>query len=169
MTIELIRTNDPVTMQRLVDLEKAAFGSGGLNVWQLVPLIRHGRVFVIRKDDEILGAIQYMLDWENRCKAYVVGISIHQDWRGRSLGTELFAASLAVLSRENISEVELTVAPDNSAAIRVYQDKLGFRRSALLPDEYGEGQDRLVMTKKLKLCGEEDGQVTYEYPHRNAE
>lgn len=137
-------------MKRLVALEREAFGTGGMNEWHLVPLIRHGRVFVLRRNGDIIGAIQYMADWENRNKAYAVGISIASGWRGRSLGTELFAASLKELAKEDIREVELTVSPQNTAAIRVYRGKLGFRDAGLLPDEFGEGEDRLLMTKILE-------------------
>lgn len=148
--IELIKDIKPADVRRLVELEAEAFGPGGLNEWQLVPLIRHGRVFVLRRDGEIIGAVQYMADWENRNKAYAVGISIAGKWRGQSLGTELFAVSLEELSKDNISTVELTVAPHNAAAIKVYRDKLGFRDAGYLPAEYGEGEDRLLMVKALE-------------------
>ncbi|HMM20155.1 MAG TPA: GNAT family N-acetyltransferase [Selenomonadales bacterium] len=147
--IELINTNDPAVVQRLVTLEEEAFGAGGLNIWHMVPIIRHGRVFALRRNGEIVGAIQFLVDWEDRNKAYVVGISIAKEWRGRNLGTELFAGSLKELRKEDIAEVELTVAPDNAAAIRVYRDKLGFRSVGVLTDEYGAGEDRLIMTKEL--------------------
>ncbi|MDT8899877.1 GNAT family N-acetyltransferase [Anaeroselena agilis] len=145
--IELITENEPGVTRRLVELETEAFGAGGMNEWHLVPLIRHGRVFAFRKDGEIIGAIQYLLDWNDRNKAYVVGISIAKEWRGRSFGTELLAKSLKVLSQEGIAAVELTVDPNNAAAIKVYRDKLGFKDIGSLTDEYGSGEDRLVMKK----------------------
>jgi len=147
--IELITTNDPAVTRRLVELETEAFGSGGLNEWHIVPIIRHGRVYALRKNHELIGCIQYILDWKNRNKAYVIGISIAKEWRGRNLGTELFSESLNTLSREEITEVELTVSPENLAAIRIYKDKLAFRCVGKLSDEYGEGEDRLVMLKTL--------------------
>jgi len=147
--IELIKDNKPADVRRLAELEAEAFGPGGLNEWHLVPLIRHGRVFALRRDGEIIGSVQYMADWENRNKAYIVGISIDRKWRGQSLGTELLAASLRELSKDGISAVELTVAPQNAAAVKVYRDKLGFRSAGVLPAEYGEGEDRVLMVKTL--------------------
>ncbi len=147
--IELIKEIEPAVVRRLVELEAEAFGPGGMNEWQLVPLIRHGRVFALRRDGEIIGAVQYMVDWENRNKAYVVGISIDGRLRGQSLGTKLFAQSLTKLSKDGIATVELTVAPQNAAAIKVYRDKLGFRDAGFLPAEYGEGEDRVLMVKAL--------------------
>lgn len=148
--IELIKEINPTVVRRLIELEAEAFGSGGMNEWHIVPLIRHGRVFALRRGGEIIGAVQYMIDWQNRNKAYVVGVSIDGKWRGQSLGTELMAASLKELSKDSIAIVELTVAPGNAAAIKVYQDKLGFRTAGFLPAEYGEGEDRLLLVKTLE-------------------
>ncbi|GMA98733.1 hypothetical protein [Pelosinus sp. IPA-1] len=60
--IELVREIEPKLIQRLVQLEKEAFGEGGMNAWHLVPLIRHGRVYILEKELEVIGLIQYMLD-----------------------------------------------------------------------------------------------------------
>lgn len=50
---EWVKTVDPALIQRLVELEREAFGVGGLNEWHLVPFIRHGRVYIVRKNQEI--------------------------------------------------------------------------------------------------------------------
>lgn len=147
--IELVRKIEPQFIQRLAQIEKEAFGEGGLNVWHLVPLIRHGRVYVYKKDLEIIGAVQYMLDWDSPHKAYMVGVSISKEFRGLSLGTELLKKSLKTLSRENIEEVELTVDPNNVGAVKMYKEKIGFKVMDSRENEYGEGEDRLVMTLSL--------------------
>lgn len=150
MEIELIKNADLEVQKRLVYLENQAFGSGGLNEWHLIPLIRHGRVFAARKGQTIIGVIEYMLDWDNPRKAYMIGVSIAKEARGQGLGTELIKRTLQILSRENLTEVELTVHPENLAAIRVYENKLGFKTEELRTDEYGHGEDRLVMTLSLE-------------------
>ncbi|QJW45114.1 GNAT family N-acetyltransferase [bacterium BFN5] len=150
MEIELIKNADLEVQNRLVYLENQAFGSGGLNEWHLIPLIRHGRVFAARKDQTIIGVIEYMLDWDNPRKAYMIGVSIAKEARGQGLGTELIKRTLQFLSRENLTDVELTVHPENLAAIRVYENKLGFKTEELRTDEYGQGEDRLVMTLSLE-------------------
>lgn len=78
-------------------------------------------------------------------------MSIAKEMRGQGLGTELIAKSLQVLANENIEEVELTVDPAaNVAAIRVYERKLGFLTKEVRTDEYGEGENRMVMTLSLR-------------------
>ena len=143
--VELIKTVEPDLIARLVKLEKDAFGSGGMNEWHLVPVIRHGRVFVSRENNMVMGAVQYVLDWENPELAYMFGVSVAAEARGRGLGTELIAGSIQCLFAGKINEIELTVEAGNAAAIKVYKDKLGFVTTGFRQNEYGPGEDRLVM------------------------
>ena len=150
MKVELLKTVELSLITKLVKLEQEAFGIGGLNEWHLVPFIRHGSVYIAKEKDEVVGLIQYMRDWDNPKKAYLMGVSIAQNFRGQGLGTKLISASLQELRQENIEEVELTVDPENSAAIKVYAGKLGFVDKGVRLDEYGVGENRLVMN--LFLC-----------------
>jgi len=143
--IELVRTMEPEIIARLVQIETEAFGPGGLNVWYLEPLIRHGRVYVYRLDNEIVGLVHYMLDWDRPKKAYMVGVSISKESRGQGIGAKLLNESFVALSQETIEEVELTVDLDNVAAVKLYESKLGFLVTDFRNDEYGEGEGRLVM------------------------
>lgn len=147
--IKLVQPEQKELIYQIVKLESDSFGEGGLNEWTLMPLIRHGRVFYIAENDMLLACAQYMLDWNDHSKAYLVGISVIEEMRGKGLGTLLLEESLQILSEENISSVELTVDPQNKAAISVYDRKLGFIIVGQLADEYGEGINRIVMEKKL--------------------
>lgn len=145
MKVELLKTVELSLITQLVELELEAFGIGGMNEWHLVPFIRHGRVYIARDQGEVVGLIQYMRDWDNPGKAYLMGVSIRQNCRGKGLGTRLMSASLQALKQEHIQEVELTVDPANSAAIRIYAGKFGFVEKETRLDEYGTGENRLVM------------------------
>ncbi|GMA98734.1 hypothetical protein PIPA1_15340 [Pelosinus sp. IPA-1] len=79
----------------------------------------------------------------------MVGVSISKDFQGLGLGTELLKKSLKALYRENIEKVELTVGRNNVAAVKIYESKLGFKVTDCRKDEYGEGEDRLVMVLSL--------------------
>lgn len=143
--LELVRTMEPAIIARLVEIETEAFGSGGLTVWNLEPLIRHGRVYVYKLDNEIVGLVHYMLDWDRPQKTYMVGVSISKESRGKGIGAKLLTESFVALSKENIEEVELTVDPKNLAAVKLYESKLGFSVTDFKNDEYGAGEGRLVM------------------------
>lgn len=150
MKIERVKQVDLTMLQRMVKLEIEAFGHGGLNEWHLVPFIRHGRVFLASDKDVAVGLIQYMRDWDNPCKAYLIGVSVAKAWRGQGVGTRLMQVSLEALKEENVDEVELTVDPENKGAIKVYMEKLGFMIKETRLSEYGAGEDRLVMTLSLE-------------------
>jgi len=147
--IKLVQPEQKEIIYQIVKLESASFGVGGLNEWTLMPLIRHGRVFYIEENDMLLACAQYMLDWNNHYKAYLVGLSVKEEMRGKGLGTLLLKETLQILSEENIISVELTVDPQNKAAISVYDRKLGFVIVGQLADEYGKGINRIVMKKTL--------------------
>lgn len=150
MKVELLQTVELSLINQLARLELEAFGIGGLNEWHLVPFIRHGRVYVAREKGAVVGLIQYMRDWDNPQRAYLMGVSIAQEARGKGFGTKLIHTSLQALRQENIEEVELTVDPKNSAAISIYAEKLGFVAKDTRMNEYGAGENRLVMI--LTLC-----------------
>jgi ribosomal-protein-alanine N-acetyltransferase len=149
MKVELVKEVDIILLKKLVELESRSFGVAGLNEWHLVPFIRHGRVFAAIEQREAIGLIQYMRDWDNPQKAYLIGVSIAKEMRGMGLGTELIYTSLQALKAERMEEVELTVDSENCGAIRIYEEKLGFTAKCTKKDEYGEGNDRLVMTLSL--------------------
>lgn len=149
MKVSLLKDVDLKTLQPLIELEAEAFGTGGLNEWHLVPFIRHGRVYVASQEEKLVGLIEYMRDWENPCRAYLMGVSIVKEMRGKGYGTTLMRTSLQALQKENVLEVELTVDPKNLAAIKVYEGKLGFVAKGVRIDEYGSGENRLVMIASL--------------------
>lgn len=143
--VRIVTDVDQRLIDRLVKLEVEAFGNGGLNEWHLVPIIRHGRLFIIEHSGEVVGSVQYMRDWNNSQRAYMIGVTVAKEVRGQGVGTELLAKSIEALLDDKITEVELTVDANNAAAIKVYQEKLGFNITEARRNEYGPGQDRLVM------------------------
>jgi len=136
-------------IRQIIQLEAAAFGEGGLDEWDLMPLIRHGRVFCMEENGQVLGCVQYMKDWDDPSKSYIIGLSIADGLRGKGYGTELLATSMDMLAGEGMKTFELTVDPDNAAGIAVYVRKLGFEITGRRPDEYGEGIHRIIMEKTM--------------------
>ena len=145
MIVQLIQDYDPEIIPQIVKLEQETFGHGGMNEWHLLPLIRHGRVFVSLQDKKVIGSVQYLLDWENPKRAYLYGVAMAKPWRGMGVGTTFLQETFRRLSDEGIEEIELTVSSENIGAIKVYQEKLGFSATAFRKNEYGLGEDRMVM------------------------
>ena len=147
--VSVIKNNDAQVIEKLKAIEKQAFGDAGLDEWNLVPFVRHGRVIALQNGDEVVGGAQYIRDWDDPSRAYLVGIAVDSSCRGKGLGTRFLGDSLALLAAEGIKYVELTVDPQNHGAVKVYAKKLGFETVGTRKDEYGAGEDRLVMEKRL--------------------
>ncbi|MCW2955457.1 MAG: putative acetyltransferase [Thermoleophilia bacterium] len=77
-----------------------------------------------------------------------LGMSVHDDWHGRGVGTALMAAAVDLADRWlQVRRIELDVYPDNVAAVRLYE-KFGFevegrKREAAFRD--GRYADIVVM------------------------
>ena len=136
-------------LDELVQIEVDAFGRGGLNKWHLVPMINHGRVFVIYDNDRPVGLAEIIRDFENSDLVYLFGLSIHKEYRNQGLGTRLLEHIINELKEDGFSELELTVDPDNQLACHLYRDKFGFKKEEYRPKEYGRDEPRLVMKVDL--------------------
>ncbi|NMB46851.1 MAG: GNAT family N-acetyltransferase [Firmicutes bacterium] len=142
---------EPQLLLALIEIEQEAFGIGGMNEWFLPPFVRRGRVYAlwVEGSEQPLGVAECMISWgQPRC-AYLFGIAIRDGWRGKGLGTRFLKEICRRLRGMGFTALDLTVSPTNIAALRVYQEKLGFRIIAFHRAEYGQGEDRLVMRLDL--------------------
>ncbi len=139
----------PDVLKDLVAFEED-HGSGGFDQWMLPVFSNFGLLYVMRENNHLVGTAQLMRVWERPDAICVAGIAIRKDKRGQGLGTLLMSHILKDLKRDGFTEVRLTVSPDNAAAMRIYDDKMGFRKKAFEKDFYGRGEDRLVLIKELK-------------------
>ena len=149
INVKVIKDNDPEIVQRLMNIDQQAFGDAGVDEWFLVPFIRHGRVMALQLGGQIIGGAQFIRDWGEPFKVYLYGIAIDRRYRGKGLGTAFLKACIDVIKTDGAQCVELTVDPANHPAVAVYEKKLGFRITEERKDEYGAGENRLVMELKL--------------------
>jgi len=115
----------------------------------LVPIIKHGRLFVLFDQEKPIGTLELMADWDDSEKAYIYGLAIDPEYQNRDLGTKLFKYGLCKLVEEGFSTTTLTVDPANRAAIHLYKDKLNFKIVDQQEDIYGPEADRLFMEMDL--------------------
>ncbi|MFN2341296.1 MAG: GNAT family N-acetyltransferase [Halanaerobium sp.] len=149
MDIRLIEDFDQELLDKLVELETRTFRECGLSKWELVPLIQHGKLLVLFDEQDPVGFLELMDDWDDEDTAYLYALAIEEDYRNQGLGTKLIKSGMELLIAENYSKASLTVAPDNEPAIHVYKDKLGFENIAHKKNVYGDGIDRYYMELDL--------------------
>lgn len=161
--VEQVDEMDPSLLQALMEIEQEAFGRGGMNEWFLPPFARRGQVYALWVEGhrKPVGVVECMVTWGQPHCAYLFGMAIREGWRGKGLGTRFLRDICRRLRVMGFLTLELTVAPTNAAALRVYQGKLGFEPIALYPEEYGQGEDRLLMrldlTRDLKAGEKRQG------------
>ena len=140
-------------LDQICAIERQAFGDGGIDRWVLSPFIRHCKVSVLIHDGRVLGVAEWIRNFDNPKVVYLFGLAIDYEYRGNGLGRRLLSESIKLWRMYDITTVRLTVAEDNLAAVGLYES-MGFHVEANLADEYGKGEDRLLMTAAIKVMGD---------------
>jgi putative acetyltransferase len=87
------------------------------------------RLLLACADEEVVGCIslqQQPVSSRRRHTAHI-GMSVHDDWQGKGVGTALMQAVVDLADRWlNLTRLELSVYTDNTAAIALYK-KFGFK------------------------------------------
>ncbi len=139
--------------QELLDeikrIEARVFPKDHLDEWMLRPLSKHGKIFVLYYQDQVAGVSELMADWDDPYKTYMYGFYIREEFQGEGLGSYFMEEVLDSLADEGLRRVELTVDPFNEPACHIYIDKIGFEVEAYKEDYFGEGEDRLLLSKEI--------------------
>jgi o-succinylbenzoate synthase len=143
-SIEVAEFNEEV-IEAIKELEVQGFGDGAFDEWVVVPFIRYGKAFVMRYEGKIVAYSMFMENWNKPYTAYFISTVMDKALQGKGFGTLFIKDCLELIKEEGIKKVELTVAPDNHKAIGIYTDKLGFTEVCLSKNEYGQGEDRILM------------------------
>ncbi|KUO75257.1 MAG: GCN5 family acetyltransferase [Clostridia bacterium BRH_c25] len=151
LKVYLVQDFDLKLLRRIVSFGLNIFGELGMDEWGLVPQIRHGNVYILKKEGkkEIIGLAILMRDWEDFYKAYLFDYAIAEEFRGHGFGYEFMKIIIENLAEQGFDKLSLTVDVENKSAIKLYQDKIGFESILLKTDEYGKGHDRYIMELDL--------------------
>lgn len=150
ITFKAVDKPNPEIISSILDIEQEAFGDGALNEYVVVPFVRYGKVYIAADEDGVPVACAYfMRDMADISVAYLMSVAVLPVFRGQNVGTALLNYAFSNLKRYGITRVLLTVDPANFSALSVYREKMGFTVLDSSKDEYGPGEDRLIMTKEL--------------------
>lgn len=138
-------------LTEVAGLEKSTFGPVALNEGFLPVMAKYGRVYLLRGDDDrLIGVCQLLRSWSEENLAAINSFYIREENRGRGLGRYLLERVLSEIRKEGFRAVELTVSPDNQAALKLYQ-RFNFQAREFKRDFYGPGLDRWIF--HLDLSG----------------
>jgi len=134
----------------LLQLERAEYGSHAFSVHtvRMLPVLFRSTCWVAYSDDLIGYCLAARVDQRPRC-AWILAVVVTSSARGRGVGRALVNECLGSLRSAGATEVRLTVEPDNSAAIGLYET-VGFTVKDTLREFYGAGEDRLLMTLAIE-------------------
>ena len=150
ITFKAVDKPNAQLIANILDIEQEAFGDGALTEYVVVPMVRYGKVYVaVDEQQTAVASAYFMRDMADISAAYLMSVAVLPVFRGQNVGTALLNYAFSNLKRYGITRVLLTVDPANFNALSVYREKLGFTVMDSSKDEYGPGEDRLIMSKEL--------------------
>ena len=135
-------------IEKIAVLEQEFFGEGGINLWVLKPFSKYGKIYCLKKDNEIKALCEVIMGWEKKT-VFIFSFGVKDEYRGKGVGYELMINVLEKIKSENVEKIELTVNPLNLAGVKLYK-KCGFIVEKELKNEYGNGEDRYLMGLKVQ-------------------
>ncbi len=96
-------------------------------------------------EDKLIGVVISRLEphkGRNRetNRGYIGMLAVDKQYRGKGLGQMLVAKSIKDLIDSGADEIVLETESDNTAALRLYQNKFGFLRDKKLSRYYNNGK-----------------------------
>jgi ribosomal protein S18 acetylase RimI-like enzyme len=149
ITFKAVEKPNGELIDNILHIEKAAFGNGALSEYVVIPLMRHGRIYIaVDEEGEAIACAYFLRDMADPYLAYLLSVAVLPAFSGYDVGVALLDYALGDIKELGIENVQLTVDPANFKALSTYREKLGFSVSNSL-DEYGTGDERLTMIKEL--------------------
>jgi ribosomal-protein-alanine N-acetyltransferase len=94
------------------------------------------------------GVLGYVNLWIDDDKAQINSLVILKELRNKGYGFRFFNFLFRKLDELRVKEITLEVRPSNLAAMKLYE-KCGFNQVAVRKNYYNNGEDALLMYKRL--------------------
>jgi len=149
MTIE-IRAAREDDWPGLLEIEQSRYGQSGYSPYflRMVPLV-FGATCLVANDGGLLVGYSLGAPESGRPeRAWILSLAVRPAAGRQGIGTKLATACIDALRDRGAVEVQLTVAPDNEVAVRLY-NSLGFAVERTDAGFFGPGTERLLMRLPL--------------------
>lgn len=144
-----IKERDFDLVEQLLKIDAAAYADGALEIFDLVALLRHGRVYVAVEYDEVLGSVYFLRNFDDPDCAFLYSINIVDPEATPNLATSLLNIAFADMKSFGIKSVEVNVDPTNYRALKIYRESLGFVASESMQSDLLGGDEILMLQKDL--------------------
>jgi len=112
-------------------------------------MLGHGRTFLLRADEMVIGTCQCLRSWSDPDEAVLFSMALRPGWRGQGLGRYFVDKVLVGLAQSGLRSVVLEVDPHDRRAIYLYREVFGFQVYARIEDQYGKGKGKVHMRLEL--------------------
>ncbi len=144
-----IKERDFDLVEQLVQIEAQAYQGEALDIFELIAMLRHARVYVAVEYDEVLGYVYFMRNFDDPDKAFLHSVNIVDPQGTPQLASSLLNISFADMKTAGIRVVEVNVDPTNYRALKVYREQLGFVAAESMQSDILEGEEILMLQKEL--------------------
>jgi ribosomal protein S18 acetylase RimI-like enzyme len=135
----------------IAELEAAAFGTNSLTRSALdVMFDPSGGLWMLAEDDDGIWGHSVNARGEDPQVGWIVGMAIHPGRQGHGWGTMLLQATIDRLYDFDMSVIRLLVKSTNRVARRLYEN-FGFIETGERVDHFGTGEDRMIMSRLLRV------------------
>lgn len=150
ISFKVIKSFDLSLIDIIKKLELENLGKdAALNEWQIPVIIRYGKLISVQEDNSrIIGVCEALRCWQDSATAFIHSFYIVKERRSSGIGIRLLSFAVELFRSENFKKIELTVDPENIAALGLYK-KLAFKVIKTEYDEYGKGINRYLMRLTL--------------------
>lgn len=146
-----IKKLDPILdediLYKIVEMENLLFGDSSIGNYNIKPMAKYGKVYVILNGADIVSVIEVMSSF-NRELAYIYGVCTNTPYQNKGMANKLLFYVLEDLKNYGIKKVQLTVGINNIIAQKLYS-KFNFKIKEKLKNEYRDGEERYLYESLL--------------------
>jgi len=143
-----VQTASSENIARLAFFEKQLYGNDAYSSLFFYQALRQWpRGFLTIKSDEKVAGYSLIVPLDGS-RATLMSLLIGKSFQGQGLGRILLEQAIKSAAESSWKTLELSVAPDNAAAIKLYK-QAGFSVIETIQDYLGPSEDRLIMSRAL--------------------
>ena len=126
-------------IDKLFQIEEQCFDEEAFTKQQISYLLTDYNTIALAANvnNDLTGFIIAQLELDSdRLYGHIITINVAAAYRRKGIGTRMLSEIETILKQKGISEIQLEVREDNSAALKLYQ-KSGYQRIGKLENYYG--------------------------------